>query len=263
MLPPGELRSRGLVDRSLLTGSSLLFLVSALGTVAWCFSMSRGMSMPGGWTMSMAWMPMAGQSWAVAAGAFLGMWGLMMVAMMLPSLVPALASYRRSLAADGRWWPTFLMGAGYFSVWVGLGAGIFPFGVGLSLAAMRWERVASTVPVATGGLLMLAGWIQLSAWKRRLLGRCRRSSACSWGPPDARSAWKQGVHLGVVCVLCCAGFTLTLLVLGVMDVRVMALVAAAITLERLAPWPGPVARASGGVVLGLGLLVLVGVLPLT
>jgi len=30
--------------------------------------------MPGGWTMSMAWVRMPGQSWPVAAASFLGMW---------------------------------------------------------------------------------------------------------------------------------------------------------------------------------------------
>ncbi len=44
------------------------------------------MEMPGDWTMSMAWMRMPGQSWVGAGGTFLGMWVVMMVAMMLPSL---------------------------------------------------------------------------------------------------------------------------------------------------------------------------------
>src|SRR5262249_5161759 len=61
-------------------------------TVAWCGSMSAmgEMPMPGGWTMSMAWMPACGQTWPGAAASFIGMWAVMMVAMMLPSLVPIL-----------------------------------------------------------------------------------------------------------------------------------------------------------------------------
>ena len=70
------------------------------------------------------------------------------------------------------------------------------------------------------------------------------------------------MRLGVVCVLCCAGFTLTLIVLGVMDLRIMAVLAAAITLERLSPWPLRVARLSGGLGIGAGLLMLTGLLPL-
>src|SRR4029434_5949041 len=72
--------------------SALLFAASAAVTIVWCGSMSSmgGMPMSGGWTMSMAWMRMPGQTWSGAAASFLGMWIVMMVAMMLPSLVPML-----------------------------------------------------------------------------------------------------------------------------------------------------------------------------
>ena len=47
-----------------------------------------------------------------------------------------------------------------------------------------------------------------------------------------------------------------LLVVGVMDLRVMAVVAAAITVERLAPAGERVARATGAVVIGAGLFLI-------
>jgi predicted metal-binding membrane protein len=56
-----------------------------------------GMAMPGGWTMSMLWMRMPGQSWLDLALAFIGMWSVMMAVMMLPSLLPMLRRYRRSV----------------------------------------------------------------------------------------------------------------------------------------------------------------------
>ena len=42
---------------------ALLFAASAAMTVIWCASMSAmgEMPMPGGWTRSMAWLPMCGQ----------------------------------------------------------------------------------------------------------------------------------------------------------------------------------------------------------
>jgi len=51
---------------SLRTISSLLFATSATVTIAWgsCMAAMGGMPMPGGWTMSMAWMRMPGQSFA-------------------------------------------------------------------------------------------------------------------------------------------------------------------------------------------------------
>src|SRR6202051_5219889 len=83
--------------------SALLFVASATVTMVWCGSMSAmgEMPMPGGWTMSMAWMRMPGQTWAGAAASFLGMWVAMMVAMMLPSLVPMLWRYRQAVGRTG------------------------------------------------------------------------------------------------------------------------------------------------------------------
>jgi predicted metal-binding membrane protein len=47
-----------------------------------------------------------------------------------------------------------------------------------------------------------------------------------------------------------------LLVIGVMDLRAMVVVAAAITVERLAPAGERVARATGVIVVGAGLLLI-------
>ena len=83
--------------------SALLFAASAVVTSVWSASMSAmgEMSMPGGWTMSMAWTRMPGQTWSGAAVSFLGMWVVMMVAMMLPSLVPMLWRYRQAVGSTG------------------------------------------------------------------------------------------------------------------------------------------------------------------
>jgi hypothetical protein len=43
------------------------------------------MPMPGGWTMSMMWMRMPGQTWLAVAASFTGMWLVMMAVMMLRS----------------------------------------------------------------------------------------------------------------------------------------------------------------------------------
>ena len=86
-------------QRAFFGVSALLFAASAAVTIVWCASMSAmgEMPMPGGWTMSMAWMRMPGQTWPGAAASFLGMWVVMMVAMMLPSLVPMLWRYRQAV----------------------------------------------------------------------------------------------------------------------------------------------------------------------
>ena len=105
--------------RVFLGTSALLFFVSVETTMYFCQSMSGGMAMPGGGTMSMAWMRMQGQSWLAAAASFMGMWVVMMAAMMLPALVPALLRYRLSLRGRDTIHLnalTALAGAGYFFV---------------------------------------------------------------------------------------------------------------------------------------------------
>jgi predicted metal-binding membrane protein len=208
------------------------------------------MRMPGGWTMSMVWMRMSGQSWPGAAASFLAMWTVMMVAMMSPSLVPMLAGYRGAAAPE----PLIAVAAsGYFLIWILPGALLYPLGILAASLAMRSPLVARTFPVAGGMALLLAGWIQLTPWKARSLARCRP------GCPPATTlagAFRHGVSLGVNCVLCCAGFMITLLVLGVMDLGVMAVVTAGITIERFAARPERAAQIAGAILLGAGLVAL-------
>jgi predicted metal-binding membrane protein len=65
------------------------------------------------------------------------------------------------------------------------------------------------------------------------------------------------MRLGVHCACCSTNLMLILVVVDVMDLGAMAVVAAAIALERLAPAGDRVARATGAVVVGCGLVLLV------
>lgn len=64
------------------------------------------------------------------------------------------------------------------------------------------------------------------------------------------------MRFGLHCGLSCTNLTAILLVIGVMDLRAMALVTAAVTTERLAPVGEPVAQAIGAVVAGAGLILI-------
>ena len=242
--------------------SALLFAASATGTIVWCTSMSAmgEMPMPGGWTMSMAWMRMPGQTWSGAAASFLGMWVVMMVAMMLPSLVPMLWRYRQAVGSTGEARLarlTALVGVGYFSVWAVLGMALFPLGVALAAAEMQQPELARAVPIAVGVVVLLAGYLQLTVWKAGHLACCREAPGRGRTlPADAGTAWLHGLRLGLRCSHCCFGLMAILLVIGVMDLRAMAVVAAAITVERLAPAGEHVARAIGAVVVGAGLVLI-------
>ena len=251
-------------ERAFFGVSALLFAASAAVTIVWCASMSAmdEMPMPGGWTMSMAWMLMPGQTWPGAALSFLGMWVVMMVAMMLPSLVPMLWRYREAVGGTGEarlGRLTALVGAGYFLVWTAFGVAAFPLGVALAAMEMQEPALARAVPIAVGVVVVIAGFLQLTAWKARHLACCREAAPPGRGrtlAADAGTAWRHGLRLGLHCGLCCAALMAILLVIGVMDLRAMAVVAAAITVERLAPAGERVARAIGAVVVGAGLFLI-------
>jgi predicted metal-binding membrane protein len=181
-------------------------------------------------------MPMPGHTWLGAAASFLAMWVVMMVAMMLPSLVPTLWRYRQA----GLGPMTALVGVGYFAVWTVFGMVAYLLGVALPRPA----------PIAVGVVVSMAGLLQFTAWKARHLACCRDART------RGQTAWQHGLSLGLHCSQCCVGLMAILLVIGVMNVLAMAVVAAAITVERLAPAGERVARATGAVALGAGLFLI-------
>ncbi|HEY6926117.1 MAG TPA: DUF2182 domain-containing protein [Steroidobacteraceae bacterium] len=239
--------------------AALLFLVCAVMTITWCSSMSgmNGMPMPGGWTMSMTWMLMPGQSWPGAAASFVGMWIVMMGAMMLPSVAPALWRYRRAVTRINA--PrvdllTVLVAVGYFSIWTLLGIAVFPVGMTLASVLMQYPSLARAVPLTISIVVFMAGLIQFTSWKARQLECCRETTVCPCRASiDARAAFKYGLRLGAHCSYCCAGMTAILLVIDVMDIRAMAVLTAAITLERLLPAGLRVAQVIGVITVAVGL----------
>jgi predicted metal-binding membrane protein len=119
---------------------------------------------------------------------------------------------------------------------------------------MQIPALARAVPILGGVIVLIAGMLQFTEWKARQLACCRRAPQPTqpWRA-NATTAWRYGLRLGLQCVYCCAGLTAILLVIGVMDLRAMALITAAITLERLAPREERWARISGAVFMATGL----------
>src|SRR2546425_10692245 len=127
-------------------------------------------------------MPRPGQTGLPAAASFLGMWIVMMVAMMLPSLVPTLWRYRQA----GLGQLTILVGVGYFVVWTVFGMAAYPL-----VAALP-----STAPIAVGAIVLLAGSLQFTAWKAYHLACCREAPGRGRTlPADPGTAWRHGLRV--------------------------------------------------------------------
>jgi len=249
VLSPPPVPSRA-SERATCVAALAIFALAASLTIYFTRSMSGGMPMPGNWTMEMMWMVMPGQTWIRAALTFSGMWLAMMVAMMLPSALPMLLLYRRAAAFRGASRLsalTFAIGTGYFLVWTLFGVLAYGAGETVTRTAMIWPAWSSAVPLATAAALVLAGIYQLTPWKSTCLKHCRdplllvaHHLGGGW-----LGALRLGIHHGAFCAACCWGLMLIQLVLGVMNLPVMAAVALVIALEKVLAKGALVARITG------------------
>jgi len=226
----------------------LAFAAGVSATAYFCRSMCCEMEMPGGWTMSTMWMRMPGQTWAASAASFLLMWLAMMVAMMMPSALPMFLDTRRSLVETKvANTPAFLtlMAAGYFAIWLAVGAVIYALGIAFAATAMRSEVFSRAVPLLSGASLVAAGAIQFTRWKMTHLLRCRSPYGCPISCPQHETSFRLGCKQGAACCVCCAAPMTIQLTLGIMNPLVMIVVAMVIAAEKLLPRPAIVARLVG------------------
>jgi predicted metal-binding membrane protein len=141
-------------------------------------------------------MRMPGQTWLGSAAAFLGMWAVMMLAMMLPSLIPMLSRYRQAVGTGETQLGllTALVGLGYFFVWTVLGMAAFPLGVALAAVEMQQPAFARAVPIAVGVVVVIAAHFSSLRGKRVI------SPAAGSYPSAAVSCRPTPVRLGdTVC----------------------------------------------------------------
>ena len=258
--------SRRAASNGILIGTAaLLFAASAAATVrryAYMATMS-GTPMAGRWMLSALWTPMCGQTWWHAAASFACMWSLMMPAMMLPVLVPMLLREREAwdgLPAIRSGLLIIWMTAGYFLVWILVGCAVFPLGAVLAAIAMHAPALAHAAPAGAGAVVVLASLLQFTSWKAKRLGGCREMQRCtphSAKRASVRAALRHGMRLGLQCGSCCGNWMVVLLALGVMDLRAMAVVTAAIAAERLMPFHARLVRIMGlaGMAAGVAMMV--------
>jgi predicted metal-binding membrane protein len=190
-----------------------------------------------------------------ALGWFVGVWVVMMAAMMFPSLAPTVALYAR-MAAD-RVAP-LLFTAGYLLVWGAAGVAAFALaraGGAIGGDVLAWDRAGRWVAGAT---LLVAAAYELTPLKDVCLGKCRSPLGFLLGAwrGGRGGALQMGARHGAWCVGCCWALMAALLALGVMSVAWMAFVAALIAAEKLLPWRRVATYGTAAILLALGLLLL-------
>ncbi len=169
---------------------------------------------------------------------FLGLWVVMMAAMMFPSVWPAVLTYAavtRKRDARGDSVPLFV--AGYLLTWETFGVATYFLYVGAGALLAAHAIWAERLPLFIGAAVLLAGVYQFTGVKRECLAHCQSPVdhlAAHWRGGGPGAAWMGGVH-GVYCLGCCSGLMLALVALGAMDLRWMASVSALIAIEKLGP----------------------------
>lgn len=232
----------------------------ALVLIGWAFLAWTVLDM--GHPLVQLMMPMS-SSWSMAnAAAVLGMWAIMMAAMMLPSALPMLLQFvdlagRSGEAARGR----LFVGA-YLLVWLGFSIVATALQWGLQAAGWTDPMAASRSAWLTAALLLLAGIYQFSPLKQACLARCRTPIGFLLGEwrPGAGGALIMGLRHGLFCLGCCWALMALLFVGGVMNLAWVAALAIVVALEKLLPRGAPLAAVMGLVLIGAGVFRLLAML---
>jgi predicted metal-binding membrane protein len=229
------------------TRLGLIALLFALAGVAWWSTVDRMRGMDDGPGTDLG-----------TFGWFLGIWLVMMAAMMFPSVSPTVALYARMSRVRSPIAP-YVFISGYLAVWAA--AGVFAYGLsdaagGLLGDTLAWNRAGRWL---AGGILLAAAGYELTPLKNMCLSKCRSPLGFLLGSwrSGLSGAFRMGAHHGAWCVGCCWALMASLFALGVMSIAWMALVAALIAAEKTLPWRRTVTYCTAGVLMVLGLLLLV------
>jgi predicted metal-binding membrane protein len=221
----------------------LLFVLAAIGWW-WTVGQMRGMD-DGPWTN------------LGAAGWFIGVWVVMMAAMMFPSVSPTVALYSRMTRSESLTRP-LLFAMGYLLTWTAAGALVLTaaFAGGRTVGdVLAWDRAGRWVAGAT---LIIAAVYELTPLKDACLGKCRSPLGLLLGSwrDGTSGAVRMGMRNGAWCVGCCWALMASFFALGIMSAVWMAIVAGMIALEKTLPWRRVAVYGTAGVLLTLGVLLL-------
>jgi predicted metal-binding membrane protein len=226
------------------TRLGLVALLVAVAAVGWWSTAQRMTGMDEG-----PWTALGALGW------FVGVWVVMMAAMMFPSLAPTAALYAR-MTTD-RVAP-LLFTAGYLVVWGAAGVAAYAAaraGGAVAGDVLAWDNAGRWVAGAT---LLVAAAYELTPLKDLCLSKCRSPLGFllgSWRGGRA-GGLQMGARHGAWCVGCCWALMASLFALGLMSLVWMAFVAALIALEKTLPWRRVATYGTAGILLVLGVLLL-------
>lgn len=230
--------------RMTLTGIGVLLGLS------WAYMLKMVWDMS---SMDMGAMAMGkmGPTWDAAYIAWVfWMWSVMMIAMMLPSATPMIATFatinRKQAEQQGVNKPlvsTFYFGLGYVFMWVVFSVLATLVQWALHEAALLSPMMVSTSPIFGGILLIATGLFQWTPLKQACLRHCRTPIGFIMTEyrPGNRGALMMGIKHGTFCVTCCWFLMALLFFGGVMNVLWIAGLAGYVLLEKIVPhgiWVG-------------------------
>ena len=237
----------------------VLLIVLPLVCWAWIVVMARDMYGP--MTGASAWM-MTREWDARHVFLLLAMWAAMMAGMMLPSAAPLLLLYgaaARRRAVGGRaTYEIYALAVGYVTMWSLFSVAATVAQSVLSMLLILSPMMTLTSPILGAAVLMLAGAYQMTPLKSVCLRQCQSpiSFLMHHWRSGVRGAFRMGVDHGAYCLGCCWALMVLLFVGGVMNLAVIAALTAFIAFEKLGPFGVRTARASGALLIGAGLWML-------
>lgn len=190
-------------------------------------------------------------------GWFVGVWVVMMAAMMLPSVAPTVALYSRMTRTRAPLAPLAFT-SGYLLSWAA--AGILAFGVagligGIAGGQLEWDRSGRWV---AAGILFGAALYELTPLKDICLSKCQSPLGFLLGSwrDGVSGGLRMGAKAGAWCVGCCWALMAALFALGVMSLAGMAFIAALIAAEKLLPWHRVVTYGTAVILVLLGVMLI-------
>ena len=187
------------------------------------------------------------------------LWGVMMVAMMFPAIVPVVGLFStvagRKREQGVPFTPAWVFVAGYLVLWT-LAGGV-GYTVDLAIQALPEVFPAlRTYGLVIGGLtLIAAGVYQLTPLKYLCLSQCRSPMGfllTSWRD-GALGAFRMGLHHGAYCLGCCWSLMAVLFVVGTMNLVWMGILSMVIFVEKIVPHGVEMGKATGLALIALGL----------